>query len=120
MAWVKENSCVGCAECIGCGRKFQIIEYCQCDFCEGQIESVGFEIDGKDACSFCAADEFLSTHFAKDQISSKRQEIEDAGYDPDDIEELYDYFMTPENEQYPVFFVNDRYVNDYDPDGDWR
>lgn len=52
-----ENDCVGCAECIGCGRNRDYeIEYLECDSCGNEVDKL-FVYDGKELCEDCLFDE---------------------------------------------------------------
>lgn len=54
MAKKVKNECVGCAECIGCGRKGEYIEYLECDDC-GVIAYPLYRLpDKKEVCKSCA------------------------------------------------------------------
>lgn len=47
---IKENNCVGCAECIGCGRKRSYYIHV-CDECESDDQLYKYE--GKELCAEC-------------------------------------------------------------------
>ena len=52
---IKDNDCVGCETCIGCGRKYDYF-YHVCDECEYEGQLYYFE--GKELCAEC-----LLSHF---------------------------------------------------------
>lgn len=57
MARNVENACVGCAECIGCGRKYREDILYTCDSC-GCLDDNLYEHNGKMYCEDCITNEF--------------------------------------------------------------
>ena len=49
---IKETSCYGCQECVGCGRKYEEWSYHKCDRC-GSTEQLYYSHDGEELCVEC-------------------------------------------------------------------
>lgn len=114
MAWEREDECVGCAECIHCGRKGHYYMICYCDECGEVIDRFGYKVDGRELCSCCAAEAFLKANVHPELLAVTKDMIDAAGYDINDIDDVYTYFDTPTAEQYDVFDVTES-EEDYDP-----
>lgn len=54
MAREKENECRGCAECIGCGRKYEYFVNLICDKCGEEYCDYLWEVDKQELCTDCA------------------------------------------------------------------
>lgn len=55
------DACNGCADCIGCGRKYDVRKAYVCDMCGDVIseydgQPLGFAFNGKDLCEDCMKD----------------------------------------------------------------
>lgn len=46
------NECNGCAECVGCGRKYQKYKVLICDYCHNEVE-VAYVLNGDHVCADC-------------------------------------------------------------------
>jgi len=68
MARETKNACYGCAECIGCGRRFRDFTNLICDVCGSEYHEELYEIDGKELCEDCAWD-YLVNNYAKEIVS---------------------------------------------------
>lgn len=49
------SECQGCAECIGCGRKWQKYKILVCDCCGRECDSA-YIVNGEHMCEDCALD----------------------------------------------------------------
>lgn len=54
MAREKENCCVGCAECVGCGRKYRYHINLICDKCGTGGNECLWDVNGEELCDDCA------------------------------------------------------------------
>ena len=73
MAWEREDACVGCAECIGCGRKFQHWMQCYCDSCGAPIDDIGYLDGNLELCASCAAEAMFCANVEEDRRDYIRQ-----------------------------------------------
>lgn len=61
MGRFKENACVGCAECIHCGRKQRTQTILVCDKCGAADYKLYKDFNGEELCYECALDKWLDT-----------------------------------------------------------
>ena len=51
------DDCNGCAECIGCGRKYRKYKVIECDICGQEVEEARI-VNGDQGCLDCLPDMF--------------------------------------------------------------
>ena len=119
MSWIEEDACVGCAECIHCGRRGRTYVYCSCDRCGDVIEGTGYLNSADQLCESCASEVVITEHlregFTKDEFVDLCRSISDYGYDPNKIVDVYDYFKVPPDQELDTFCAdNPPDFDDYD------
>ncbi len=77
MAREKKDDCRGCAECIGCGRKYNTYIELICDGCGLSSERL-YEIDGRELCRECALD-YINDTYADEILENYCDEITEEG-----------------------------------------
>ena len=78
MARQRENSCRGCAECIGCGRRERYDTNLICDACGHEWQETLFEVDGRELCRECALD-YINDTYADEILENYCDEITEEG-----------------------------------------
>lgn len=103
MAWEREDACVGCAECIGCGRKGQWWMQLYCDSCGAAINDgeLGYRIDDGDLelCASCAAEQLFCDRVEEDRREYVRQCMATEGYDTFVLDDVIEWFDIPIEDQ---------------------
>lgn len=107
MAWEREDACVGCAECIGCGRKFQHWMQCYCDSCGAPIDDIGYLDGNLELCASCAAEAMFCANVEEDRRDYVRQCMAAEGYDTSVIDDVVEWFDIPAADQLDCFDVTD-------------
>ena len=111
MAWIREDSCVGCAECIGCWRRNHYTMNCYCDNCGAEIGDIGYHDGELELCSSCAAEAMFCANVPEDRRGYVRQCMATEGYDTSVIDDVIEWFDIPEADQLDCFDAVD-----YNPD----
>lgn len=100
MSWEREEACVGCAECIGCGRKGQWWMQLYCDNCGAAInDDLGYRIDDLDLCESCAAEALFCASVEEDRREYVRQCMATEGYDTSVLDDVIEWFEIPVEDQ---------------------
>lgn len=88
----KVNLCEGCAECIGCGRKFAYGEAHFCDRCGEGIDDSGYDFDDEELCEFCACERLWEEKFEVDgKVALKMGDTAHSYADVGDVVGMCDY-----------------------------
>ena len=109
MSWERETSCVGCAECIGCGRKHENWLVCYCDECGDSINKIIFTYNDEDLCSSCAAKVVFNMMVPEPFRENEKKKMHDEGYDWNELEDVYDWFQIPTKYQLDCSYVDQVY-----------
>lgn len=103
MAWERENACVGCAECIGCGRKTYWWNQCYCDICGAPVEDTGYLDEGRELCAACAAEAMFCANVEEDRRDYVRQCMATEGYDTSVVDDVIEWLDIPVEKRFNCF-----------------